>query len=367
MNLNMKSSTPSQKTRNVSADLIRIIAMLMVVVLHVAIMSDFKSADQCCYHLWVAPTIIAVNLFALLTGYLCVDKKWRVSRYWGLWMQVVFYVLLSSGISLLAGHMVKPGRFLLNLFPLGNQYWYFIAYSALFVFMPFINRGIRAMSKGELRVLCVLSVLIFSFFGFYSPSALAVNGYNVIWLTVLYLCGAYIKLYGAGDTFPCAQYIVSRCAFVKHYRWVAFCVFVLSCGMLYLVLTCGESVQQMFFWHYQSPILFIATWAFFIMLIDIPIKPGCFSRVLAFLSPMAFGVYLFTCGIWGEMEHFLRTMAQDSGFSWWFIPVYSVVIYAVGSLVDYVRMKLFVFFRIPQLGQHAASKMPLCIRRMEEW
>lgn len=376
MNINMKSPSSPQKKRNVSVDLIRIIAMMMVVVLHVANMSGFvgMSYEQDAVAKWIsncweAPTIIAVNLFALLTGYLCVEAKWRISRYLVLWMQMVFYVILINGTMWLLGEPVSLRGFLFGLWPLSNVYWYFISYSALFAFMPFINRGIKAINKSEIRLLCVLSILIYSIFGFYSSRPLAGDGHCVLWLGVMYLCGAYIKLYGVYPP-PCdSRYLV--CSFaswcLKHLRWVSLCVFVICCIMDFLVLKRGRSAEGLLFRHYNSPILCIEALAFFVMLINIPVQSVFCSRILQFLSPMAFGVYLFHCGVWGCLATFLSPMAVNTGYPWWFIPAFSVAIYAVGTLVDYVRIKLFTLFRMQQLCQYAVSKMPACIRQMEEW
>lgn len=78
-----------QKRRNVGADVIRVLAMLMVSVLHV----NFLSGCTSCFpnYLYETVCIQAVNLFAMLTGYLCIEAGWKIRRYINMWFQVAFY------------------------------------------------------------------------------------------------------------------------------------------------------------------------------------------------------------------------------------------------------------------------------------
>lgn len=370
--------TPNTKTEkwHSSADLVRITAMLMVVILHVARMSGFldmsyeqDATAKWISNIWEAPTIIAVNLFAMLTGYLCVDKKWKVKRILSVWFQSAFYILLITACCCLMGKGFSVLELARSLFPLTSSYWYVIAYSALFVLIPFINRGIRSLSHRELLLLCTILVLTLSVFGFASTDALAARGHCVLWLGVMYICGAYIKLH-------CAQSNNSpknvKChqkseQYIDFTHIIAFFVFVTCCLLGCLTLWVGDRCEELLFRHYQSPIVCLEAIACFLILIRLRIRSVKVSSILRFLSPMAFGVYLFHCGIWGSLSELLSQYAVQTHYPWWFIPVFSVAVYVLGTFIDYVRIKLFQLFRIPELCQFLASKLPTCIRQMEEW
>ncbi len=365
----MKSSEINFQSRNPNADLVRVLAMFMVVILHVARMSGFLSLSyeydavgKWISNCWEAPTIIAVNLFALLTGFLCVNKKWRISRYLALWMQVSFYVLLIEIAKwIYVGEPSSMLYVLTRLFPLTSPYWYFIAYSALFVFMPFLNRGIRNMNKNDCFLLCLASVVVLSFLGFASTDALAARGHCVLWLGVMYICGAYMKLH--------LHLIPSQesARIQKRRKMAAFFIFALCCGLGCLVLKRGGNVENLLFRHYQSPIVCMEALSFFFLLMACPIRSIWSARLLKLLSPAAFGVYLFHCGIWGYLTILLKDWAIATKYPWWYIPVLSLAVYTAGTMLEYIRIKLFIILHISDICQFLASKTPRCIRQMENW
>ena len=90
------------KERNYGIDLLKIVSMFMVVVLHVlrhgGILENVPILSINDTVAWVMEILClcAVNLFALTTGYLCIDKKFNFKNVINLWIWVLFYNVLFT-------------------------------------------------------------------------------------------------------------------------------------------------------------------------------------------------------------------------------------------------------------------------------
>ena len=195
--------------RNFNVDLFRIIATFFVVILHVLGQGGIlRHTSPHGINHWVAWFLEicaygAVNCFALISGYIMVDKRIKLKSIIGLWFQVLFYSLL---ITVLCFIFLPQTRTIKNLalafLPVvGNRWWYISSYFALFFFIPVLNAAINQLSKktfekflGVVLIgICVIECVI-------PTDAFRVNaGYSALWLIVLYLFGAYIKKYDLKD------------------------------------------------------------------------------------------------------------------------------------------------------------------------
>ena len=130
-----------KKERSASIDLFRIISMFMVVVLHVlgagGILTALspKSANWFLLGGLESICIIAVNCFALTTGFLYVGRKIKIRNIFNLYLQVLFYSLIIALILFATGLCDFSIKELLNyLLPiLSGRYWYFSAYFILYL------------------------------------------------------------------------------------------------------------------------------------------------------------------------------------------------------------------------------------------
>ena len=94
---------------------------------------------------------------------------------------------------------VNGDRVLRAFFPvLFRQYWYVTAYFGMCLFIPFFNLLLNRLSKGQLRLLALSIVLVFSVLPTLRQKDvfLTDNGYSVLWLSCLYLLGGILRLYG---------------------------------------------------------------------------------------------------------------------------------------------------------------------------
>lgn len=90
---------PKKEERILGMDVLKILSMFMVVVLHVnsagGILWNSTTFET---QWWIAHAlehicIVAVNLFAMASGFLCFGRKWQIKKLLALWLQVFFYCL----------------------------------------------------------------------------------------------------------------------------------------------------------------------------------------------------------------------------------------------------------------------------------
>lgn len=163
--------------RNYGIDLLRIFSMFMVVLLHVnnfpGLLSfyDKNSLEYIFVWLTEAFAICAVNVYAVISGYVLLNSKFKLKRILQLYLEVLFFNFLSyvliivtkgewSGVK----EFIKGIVFILPLS--GNDLWYFKAYFLLFFTFPLLNILVKNMNK---RQFILLFSVIFVFLCVISP------------------------------------------------------------------------------------------------------------------------------------------------------------------------------------------------------
>lgn len=208
------------KKRQLNYEVLRIIAMLMIVCLHYlgkgGLLGDPAREDMTAtgYMAWFieALCLVAVNVYVLISGYFGVDARgsqavgrhltlWEVLRKpVRIWKQVFFYsMLLGCGALIIGAQEFDIYQFFSCCFPIVTEhYWFATAYVILCLMMPFLNAGFFYLDQKEIRYLLAGLLLIFSISKTVIPMQLPWDkyGYDSLWFVVLYLTGAYIRRYG---------------------------------------------------------------------------------------------------------------------------------------------------------------------------
>lgn len=354
------TSAAFQTERNYGIDALRILSMLMVVFLHILGQGGILdavaplSAQYCTACFLESAAFCAVNCYALISGYVGICARYRYSNLVLLWLRVVFYTVLITVIFSFAvpdsvGIWIWANAF----FPtLTFQYWYFTAYFCLFLFMPILNRGINAMSQKQLRNTVVVLVIIFSFLQTFIKEPFATNGgYSGLWLMILYVIGAYIRKYNVFSRLSTAM------AF-SGYGAMILITWAYTCLREYLPLRFPNSLQyvrlvvaNVNLQTYISPTILFA--AIFLLTAFRKMNLSKYAvRIVGFLSPLAFSVYLIHTHplIWKHlMENLFVTYASCSAPKLLLIVILSAaVIFSVCTIIDFIRALLFRKMKIKE-------------------
>lgn len=187
----------AEKTRNSSIELLRIICIFGIIFMHTIAYGGDKLAIYNRYLLIVVNcfTNLGVTCFMLISGYFGV--RFNLEKLIKLDLMVIFYTLIHLIIRVALGVEIGMMDLLSSAFPvLSNQYWYITAYFIIAILSPYINRIPELLSKADFQK--VLAVLIFFFAvvpTFLYFDILGSQGKNVVYMTVIYLIGRYIRKY----------------------------------------------------------------------------------------------------------------------------------------------------------------------------
>lgn len=191
--------------RNYGIDISKIISMMMFVVMHILLLGGVIGRTRVgtveYFVVWCVEIICytGVNLFAIASGYVLLDKKWKLLRFVKLWSGVFFWGVFSAIIATMAGVEGSGIKEILKAcIPIvADLYWYFSCYFIVFILSPFINDFVNIIDKKKVKASIYISLIAFSFLSVFSveDSFVVKKGYSAIWLLCCYLIGAYIRKY----------------------------------------------------------------------------------------------------------------------------------------------------------------------------
>lgn len=201
----------ARASRLVGMDVLRCVAMMMVVVLHYLgkgeLLGDVtaQEMDAVGTTAWVleAFAIVAVNVYMLISGYFGVTSHFRLSRLLGLYLQVWMYSVGVGFLAVAAGLVpteeLTTNFYLTLLFPIGmDHYWFMTAYLFLYLMLPLVGNALRRMDRRQLGCAVVLLLLAWCLVKSVLPFRLEKDalGYDCLWYLCLYVTAAYIRRFG---------------------------------------------------------------------------------------------------------------------------------------------------------------------------
>lgn len=188
-----------RKIRTSNLELLRIIAMFMIMFLHYSNRSGGTSSQNTFNYVFSVFVgtggRTAVNIFVIIGSWFLIDGKFKVDRIIRIWIEVFTYVIILTIISLNYFNPFNNGMFLELAYclPLSSApLWFPAYYIGLLIISPFLNLAIINMSKNIYKsLICVLlfwETVLPTFLPFFH------RFYNeLIWLICLYLIVGYLK------------------------------------------------------------------------------------------------------------------------------------------------------------------------------
>lgn len=190
--------------RNSNLELFRIITMFCIVAHHYVVNSglsqlvqernslDFKSIFILLFG-WGGKT--GINCFVLITGYFMCKSHITVKKFLKLICERYFYAILFFVLFLLTGYAkFSKIEFLKMIFPFFTvQTNFMTCYLLFYLFIPFINKLIKAMSEKEHLMLIGLFLLVYTILPSFALSSVSFN--YITWFSILYLIAAYLRIY----------------------------------------------------------------------------------------------------------------------------------------------------------------------------
>lgn len=338
--------------RNYGIDLLRLVLMFLICLHHTlgqgGVLNNMLIENRTLYNCIYIITMIGVDGFAIISGYVASGAKQRYWKIVEMWFQIFFY---SFGIPFVINILrlfIQNETFSMieivkGMFPIVNHtYWYFDAYIVLFFFMPFINKALNDLdvkkSKMSLYVLFLLMVFMWLNNNAQDHNFIS-SGRSAFWLILMYIVGSLIKK---------SDFLRQANSFILFLFFVALSVI----SYVYVSLK-NLSLENI------DPTVWLASIT--IVIIFSRIKAN--KKIVSILSPLSFGVYLFHTNYYFRYyylsERFLYSDNLNTIYGFLCVIGTATFIFTFGLIVDYIRTVIFRKMEIRTLSKRIAS----CIER----
>ena len=335
----------TEKLRDSNMELLRLVAMFMIVILHLDIFLLEKPesfADQYLTNFFIgflkSLTIIGVNLFVLLSGWYGIYFKWN--RFFYLWFQVLFFAFLGLAYeSLINGNVLNLKDYLYYLFQMdGNAYWFFQSYILLYIFSPMLNLYTQKTDNKALSLfLCVFFIIQFIWGCMSWGYVYFGNGHSALSFMGLYILARY-------------AYINQIQLRLKKGLW----------GALFLILTllssiCGYSghshtMLYNFAYSYASPLVIISAFSVLALFLRLNFKAIIINRI----AVHCFAIYLFHMNfyIFPQIIDICASLDMHRQISLFLVlaPLICIITWGISIILDICRLylweKLLLIFSI---------------------
>ena len=334
-------------------DLLKIIAMAFITLQHVVGHGGVldSSSGSAYAVVWFMEVFgyCGVNCYAIISGFVGYrdeDKRWKLDRYISLWLQTVFFGLLISviiffmipGIVKISdiGKAVMPVTF--------DQYWYFTAYTGLFLIMPFLDMILRSVD-GKKMLIAIAVLSCYTTVATRWTDALELDGgYSFVWLSILYLVGAIIK----------KEELHKKCK--KKYIILIMSVIVLVTWSwkVWIGGIFGHGLENLPI-SYISPTILVISLCFVLIFGNMKIQ----NKLIKSIASSTFGIYLFQ-----DQGAFSKNILLDrfrfiADLSVWQIPfvimVVIIIIFAAGLIIDKIWQLAYKITNIKNIVHNSLS------------
>ncbi len=283
----IKSITSGPRQSNI--ELLRIVAMLLVLVVHADFLSlgrpssaDFVAAPagSLSRMFFQALSIICVNVFVLISGWFTIKPSLK-----GL-CNFLFQCLFISNVIAITGYLCGaydngiPRLVFQNIFLKYSGYWFIKAYIILYIVSPVLNAFAQNASKQQMLYFLICFYLLQTVWSSieYIDVPYYSKGFSPLSFIGLYLLAQTIRRHYSGFTMKTA------CR-----------VFCISLGIIFastsIVFGLGISKYiPIYFWAYSNPIVVAESLGLLMIFVRIRLKP---HKIINWISASAFAVYLF--------------------------------------------------------------------------
>lgn len=344
-----------ERERMPNYELLRILAMVMVVVMHFLSRSDNLlaldaplSGVRLAGSFLEAFSLVAVNTYVLISGYFGVRSRFKPSRAVSLLCQIWFYALMIPPLLTLfqvptvASELGIYGL-VQYIFPLESEhYWFATSYFMLYLLTPVLGLAVKNLSKRQLQIVMGGLLILFCGIKSISPVSFAFDryGYDLSWFICIWLVGAYLGLYG-GDLREKKGWLL--------YGGSCLASFGINVAMWFLARR-WDSFSYYFTvpFHYNFVLCLTGAVGLFCGFSGISLKAGRTAWVACRLGRLCFGVYLLHehIDLRGRWYGWLKSLTLFNagegipGFLWE-LGLSVVILFGAGILIDWLRSLLF--------------------------
>lgn len=330
-------------------ELLRIIAMLLVLIVH----ANFKALEApTLTELDNAPlsshmrlfsqsiSIVCVNSFVLISGWFGIRPK--ILRFSELIFQVLFigviiYFVMYS-LDLVTAWGISDWIKLLT-FRRGDCLWFVYSYIVMYIFTPILNEFADNANRQAFKKVLISFFVIQTYLGYIDSYDFFAAGYSPLSFMGLYLLARYFRLYPSRLTSLNKYHDI--CIYVSM-------VFLITISAIAFKMVTGKGISFLF--DYSSPLIILASSYFFLFFTKI----SFYNKAINWIASSSFAVYLFhadplifepyyldTIRCWHTNSTLPLFILQTSGLI--------ITVFSVSILLDKIR--LFIWNRLYRISQ----------------
>ena len=286
----------------------------------------------------------SVDIFAMITGYIYIDKNtMKYNRIVGLWGVCFLYsALISIWTIINRPEFLQSKTAIVRSFfpPIEGRYWYITCYTLLFFLIPYINRLLNSLKENESKniiIILFMGLSVITSVGFYDYFRIS-YGYSVAWLIFCYMIGAFLKRYGCKKkTRMLLTWLIGSIAVMSRSQFIYYKV--------------GETMKHYLHskdWlvEYNSPLTVLS--AYVIMILATRIH-GYSNRIVSLIARTTFGVYIIHSHPiiydFYIKDAFKDIALMSCGRALLRLTISIILIFMLCSIVDIFRTGVIHFFR----------------------
>lgn len=273
-------SSITKGPRQTNIELLRILAMFMVLVVH----ADFVALGEPSWTSIVGNPVVeggrslieiaakvCVNVFILISGWFGIKPSIR--GFLGFTFQCLYFYFLTYAVMLVAGLVPLHPMLLARCFWFGDSCWFEKSYALLYILAPALNLYADNADRRQFRIILICYFAFEIFFGLSKSTTYINQGYSAVSFIGLYLLARYLRMYGnwilkKGGRMYVLATLINFVIFIVLSRW----------GKGGLALS------------YVNPLVIIAALGLLLYFNGLKVK---YNKLINTIAKSSFAVYLF--------------------------------------------------------------------------
>ena len=298
--------------RQSNIELLRIVAMVIIVAHHFAVHSgfDFSTDSITINRLWIQfikiGGKIGVDVFVLISGFFLISSQAiKTSKILKLWGQIFFYSIAIFVVFIALG--IEPFSIketIKHLAPVTfSQWWFASTYFVLYILSPYINTLLRTFNNRQYIGFLVLILLCWCIIPTFTGQSFQSN--DLLWFIFLYSLAGYYKLYKPQINLSASKLIALSflCTILTFLSAVIFDILGTKISIF--------GTNATFFYDMQRLPILIVSVLLFIGFLKLNIRH---NKIINIISSATFGVYLIHDNRY--VRSFLwKTLFQNKSFA----------------------------------------------------
>lgn len=340
--------------KNYGIEILRILAMFMIVVIHIIghslLLYTLPGTTQYYAIIFVKIFVTcAVNIYGMISGYVMIDSKIKISSIIKIWIKVLFFnIVITLLFQIFAPDTIMIKDWIKACFPVIFQdYWYFTAYICMIAFTPFINSFFKSNPYNVQKKVFIILTILLSILPTLRNNDIfgTLHGYSPIWLLFLYFIGGFYKK---------NQNILNEKIKNKLYIFIYIFSGVVAFLSYYLISKFSlnyfnEEKGVEFLCKYTSPLIILCAFSLLVYFSNLKINYKI-KHFIMFFSSSSFSVYLIHDNNLIRkyvIQTFYKYILNDNIFLMVLLLfIFSILLFYVCTIFDKIRICIFKFFNI---------------------